>query len=120
MTIINTISAERFSIDGIHYFKNFFSVVFGDKITIYNAFDNCDVRLELVKFDLITLNGVVYSSAILLQQNLLPNFFINPFFFIISSRHKKKYHEKNIHLHYFDFKFCFFSKLPMGRFSACY
>lgn len=71
MVIINTVSSQRFSLDGIEYFKNFLSRVYGTKIKIYNAYDTKDVLLEAENFDNVELNGVVYASEVLLQEALL-------------------------------------------------
>ena len=71
MKFILDISGQRFSLDGIEYFKNFLSKVNGNKITIYNAYDSCDVLVEAIIFSQITLNGIVYPNAPALQSALL-------------------------------------------------
>lgn len=71
MVIINTVNSQRFSFEGIEYFKNFLSRVYGAKIKIYNAYDATDTLLEAENFDNVELNGVVYGSVALLQQQLL-------------------------------------------------
>lgn len=72
MNFINTISAQRFSLDGIDYFKNFLSKVNGNNITIYNAYDSKNVLVEATIFSQITLNGIVHTSVAALQSALLP------------------------------------------------
>lgn len=71
MKIINDISSQRFTLDGIEYLKNFLSRVYGNKITIYNAYDKDDVIIENELYTNVEVNGVVYGSAALLQQALL-------------------------------------------------
>jgi hypothetical protein len=71
MIIINTVNSQRFSLDGIEYFKNFISKVFGNKIKIYNAYDSNDVLVDVEIYSNIQLNGVIYANATLLQQALL-------------------------------------------------
>jgi hypothetical protein len=72
MIEINSVNAQRFSIDGIEYFKNFLSSVVGAKVTIYNAYDVRDVRVSFESYQNIRLNGVVYGNVVLLQSALLP------------------------------------------------
>jgi hypothetical protein len=71
MRIINDISNQRFTLDGIEYLKNFLSRPYGNKITIYNAYDFNDVLIENELYTNVEVNGVVYGSAALLQQALL-------------------------------------------------
>lgn len=71
MIVINTVSNERFSLNGIEYFKNFLSFVYGDNVGIYNAYDKTDQRVNLDLYSNFTVNGVLYESAALLQSALL-------------------------------------------------
>ena len=71
MIVINTVSDKRFSLNGIQYIKNFLSLVAGNRLLIYNAYDRRDERTELLLFSEFTLNGVIYASATLLQSALL-------------------------------------------------
>ena len=71
MIVINTVSNERFSLNGIEYFKNFLSFVYGDNVGIYNAYDKTDQRVNLDLYSNFIVNGVVYESAALLQSALL-------------------------------------------------
>jgi hypothetical protein len=72
MIIINTVNSTRFSVDGIPYLKNYISEVAGSQITIFNAYDRKDVRVDWEHFGNITLNGVVYGNVADLQSALLP------------------------------------------------
>ena len=72
MRTINTVSSERYSLDGVSYFKNYISEVKGNQITIFNCYDRKDVKLDWTDFGDIQLNGTVYASAILLQSALMP------------------------------------------------
>lgn len=71
MIIINTVSTERFSVDGIEYFKNFTPVVAGDTLRLQNTYN--DIHLfNSTNYANITVDGVVYGSVALLQSALLP------------------------------------------------
>ena len=72
MIIINTVNSTRFSLNGIEYFKNYISEVAGSAITIYNAYDRKDVKVDFVNFAEIELNGTVYGNVGDLQSALLP------------------------------------------------
>tara|TARA_R110002012_G_scaffold214249_1_gene385366 strand:+ start:96 stop:776 length:681 start_codon:yes stop_codon:yes gene_type:complete len=72
-TIVN-ISETKFSFNGIPYFKNFISVVYGDKIRILNTYSNFEL-LPVTDYDQITVDGSTYASAALLQEALLPVLF---------------------------------------------
>jgi hypothetical protein len=72
MIIINTVNSTRFSLNGIQYFKNYISEVAGSAITIYNAYDRKDVKVDFVNFAEIELNGTVYGNVGDLQSALLP------------------------------------------------
>lgn len=71
MIIINTVDTERFSLDGIEYYKNFTPVVAGDTLRLQNTYN--DIHLfQSTNFADITVNGTTYASAALLQSALLP------------------------------------------------
>ena len=72
MRIIETVSSQRFSLDGIEYFKNYISEVAGNQITIFNAYDRKDVRVDWEHFGNVEVNGVVYGNSADLQSALLP------------------------------------------------
>ncbi len=70
--IINTVNDQRFSFNGIEYFKNFTSFVAGDRIHIFSAYDRCHELTPFVTFDEVTLNGVTFATVSELQSALLP------------------------------------------------
>ena len=72
MRIIETVNSQRFSLDGIEYFKNYISEVAGNQITIFNAYDRKDVRVDWEHYGNIEVNGVVYGNSADLQSALLP------------------------------------------------
>jgi hypothetical protein len=72
MIVIQTLSTVRFSLNGIQYFKNYISEVAGDRISIYNAYDKKDVRVDWVHYGEVSVNGTTYGSASDLQTALLP------------------------------------------------
>jgi len=72
MRVIETVSVQRFRLDGIEYFKNYISTVAGNQITVYNAYDRNDVRIDWEHFGNVSVNGFVYTNAADLQSALLP------------------------------------------------
>lgn len=72
MNIINTLNDKRFTFNGIQYFKNYVSVVHGNKIEIFNCYERKDVLVELSHYNQFSVNGTVYTSAAQLQEALLP------------------------------------------------
>lgn len=71
MITIGTVSDKRFSLNGVHYVKNFLSFVSGERLCIYNAYDRHDERVRLTKFGEFELDGVIYPSASTLQEALI-------------------------------------------------
>jgi hypothetical protein len=76
MTIINNINAQRFSFNGVEYYKNFTPVVVGNKIRILNAYDSA---IELTSFPTLfsdfEVNGNTFLNVADLQSALLPILF---------------------------------------------
>lgn len=72
MNIISTFNDKRFILNGIQYFKNYVSVVRGNKVEIFNCYERKDVLVELAPYNQFSLNGTIYTSAVLLQEALLP------------------------------------------------
>lgn len=68
---IQTVSVQRFSLNGIQYFKNYLSRVNGNYITIYNAYDSRDELVSNTLYTDVILNGVTYVSVASLQQAIL-------------------------------------------------
>lgn len=71
MTIINTVSDSRFSLNGVQYLKNYISAVRGSRVEVFNCYERADVLLPLTQYSQVSLNGTVYGSAPLLQAALL-------------------------------------------------
>jgi hypothetical protein len=73
MTIINNVDTERFSFNGVEYFKNFTPVVVGNKIRILNTYDS---SIELTSFPTLfsdfEVDGNTYLNVSDLQSDLLP------------------------------------------------
>ena len=72
MTIINNIDGTYFEFNGIRYFKNFTSVVAGNKLRILNVYDSKIELLALTDFSQVTLDSVIHTSVANLQVALLP------------------------------------------------
>jgi hypothetical protein len=73
MIVINNIDNQRFTFNGVEYFKNFTPIVVGNKIKIVNTYDS---NIELTDYPSLfsdySLDGVVYANVNLLQSALLP------------------------------------------------
>jgi hypothetical protein len=77
MITINTVSASKFSYNGINYFKNFMPFVYGNKISILNTYDACiSLTTAPTHFSEYVVNGITYTSVADLQDALLPVLFI--------------------------------------------
>ena len=73
MIVISNIDSQRFSYNGIPYYKNFMGIVFGDYIQIVNVYDSKIMLTDgPTKYDQFTVNGSSYGSSALLQNALLP------------------------------------------------
>jgi len=73
MIVINNVDSQKFSFNGVEYFKNFTPIVVGDKIRILNTYDSSIELTDAPRlFSEFEVNGIVYASASLLQTALLP------------------------------------------------
>lgn len=77
MTNITNINSQRFTMNGISYYKNFLSQIIGDPIVgnmirIVNAYDSKFELLRATKISNISVNGLTYPNAAALQMALLP------------------------------------------------
>ncbi|WP_417357681.1 pyocin knob domain-containing protein [Flavobacterium sp.] len=70
MIIINSVSNTLFSFNGIEYFRNYISVVRGERIEIFNCYERDDVMLPLTHYSEVSLNGITYNNASDLQSVL--------------------------------------------------
>lgn len=68
---INTVDNRSFSLNGIKYLKNYISSVHGNRVKIFNCYENKDVLVELDLFSQFSVNGITYGSAAALQAALL-------------------------------------------------
>lgn len=71
MYIVNQLNERKFTLNGVEYFKNYISVVHGNRIEVFNCFERKDVRIPLTHFSEVSVNGSTYTSAIELQENIL-------------------------------------------------
>ena len=71
MIVINTVTATRFSLNGIEYFKNYISEVAGNQLTVFNAYDRKDVKVEWSAFGNFLVDNVAFSNVADLQSTLL-------------------------------------------------
>jgi hypothetical protein len=77
MTNITNINSQRFTLNGISYYKNFLSQILGDPVAgdvvrIVNAYDSKFELLRPTKISNISVNGLTYPNAVSLQMALLP------------------------------------------------
>ncbi len=72
MIVILDVDGQKFSFNGVNYYKNFLPKVIGDKIEILNTYDS-NVRLTdyPTKYDEFSVNGTTYANVSDLQNNLL-------------------------------------------------
>lgn len=73
--LIVTVDAERFSIDGIEYFKNFMSFISGSTLQIVNVYDSKLVLLNFTSFSEIKVDGASFATVALLQSAIMPVLF---------------------------------------------
>ena len=75
MIIINTVSTNKFSVDGIEYYKNFMPVVRGNTIAVANVYDSKIDLTNSQDYTQFNVNGTIYGSVALAQSALLPVLF---------------------------------------------
>ena len=71
-TVINTVNTQRFSLNGVQYFKNFTSFVVGNEIQVFSAYDRTFCLIPFTDFTEIKLDGTIYTDVESLQAALLP------------------------------------------------
>jgi len=73
MIVINNIDSQKFSFNGVEYYKNFTPIVIGDKIRILNTYDS---SIELTDsprlYSEFSVNDLVFDNVASLQSYLLP------------------------------------------------
>lgn len=73
MIVINNVDSQKFSFNGVEYFKNFTPVVVGNKIRVLNTYDSSIELTDAPRlYSEFEVDGVVYASVSLLQTALLP------------------------------------------------
>lgn len=70
MNVINIIDENRFSLNGIVFFKNFMSDVFEDKLRVFNVYDTRFQLIPFTSFDEFTVDGVTFVNVEDLQTTL--------------------------------------------------
>jgi hypothetical protein len=76
MIVINNVDSQKFSFNGIEYFKNFTPIVVGNKIRILNIYDSSIELTDAPRlFSEFEINGIVYGDVALTQSSLLPVIF---------------------------------------------
>lgn len=72
MIVINTVDTQRFSLNGIEYFKNFTPVVAGDSVRILNTYTSYIELVHPSNYANFTVNGNTFANVADLQSALLP------------------------------------------------
>lgn len=73
MIIINTVSDNRFTFNGVTYFRNFTPFVTGNKVSIVNAYNSCISLTDAPTiYSDFVVDGVTYANVNDLQIALLP------------------------------------------------
>lgn len=73
MIVINDVNSQKFSFNGIEYFKNFTPVVIGDKVRILNAYDSAiELTSNPTLFSDFVVDGNTFLTVSALQTALLP------------------------------------------------
>lgn len=76
MIYIVNINSQRFTLNGISYYKNFLSHVIGENIRIVNAYDSKLEILRLTHYSEIRVGGRSFGSVEALQMALLPVLYV--------------------------------------------
>ena len=73
MIVINNVDSQKFTFNGVEYFKNFTPVVVGNKIRVLNTYDSSIELTDAPRlYSEFEVEGVVYGNVIDLQTALLP------------------------------------------------
>lgn len=72
MIVILNIDNQKFSLNGIPYFKNFMPHVLAGKLKIVSVYDSKFELTPLDNYSNYLVNGIVYTSVLTLQEALLP------------------------------------------------
>jgi hypothetical protein len=72
MVVILNIDAQKFSLNGIPYFKNFMPHVVAGKLKIVNVYDAKFELVSLENSNQYSVNGIVHTTVVELQNALLP------------------------------------------------
>lgn len=75
MEVFINVSDDRFSINGIQYFKNFTPIVSGNYIRVVNTYDSKIEIMPPTLFSDIEIDSVTYGTVALTQSALLPVLF---------------------------------------------
>ncbi|WP_297334645.1 hypothetical protein [Flavobacterium sp.] len=71
MIIINNLNESRFTLNGVQYFKNYLTRVAGSNLSIYNAYNTCDVLVPFSSHERFQVNGSLFEAVEELQAALV-------------------------------------------------
>lgn len=72
MIIIQNINSQKFSLNGIPYFKNFMPHSISGKLRIVNIYDTKFELVPFINLNEFSVDGIVYGTTLELQNALLP------------------------------------------------
>ncbi|GGB83938.1 hypothetical protein GCM10007424_24930 [Flavobacterium suaedae] len=71
MITVNSFTDKRFILNGVEYFRNYITRIAGNKLIIYNVYDNKDVLIPFTEYSQFTVNGTSYNSIEELQSAIM-------------------------------------------------
>lgn len=71
MIIINDLNESRFTLNGVQYFKNYLTRVAGNSLSIYNAYNTCDILVPFSPHERFQVNGSLFEAVEELQAALV-------------------------------------------------
>lgn len=71
MIVIQNINSQKFSLNGIPYFKNFMPHSIAGKLRIVNVYETKFQLTDFENFSDYSVNGIEYANVVLLQDALL-------------------------------------------------
>lgn len=79
MNVIVNLDYRTFSLNGEKYLKNYITRPAGDRLMIFNCYDNRDVLVELQMYDQFNVDGITYDNVTDLQSALLDVTYVRSF-----------------------------------------
>lgn len=71
MITVNSFTDKRFILNGVEYFRNYVTRIAGNKLTIYNVYDNRDVLIPFTEYSQFSVNSTSYNTVEELQSAIM-------------------------------------------------